>query len=183
MTRPFASDPPERVEAHPSAGGQPAPSSAPRYEWARPPGAVDVPARPPAPPETPQAVSRRRPAGRPPAGEAKRTRRVNLALSEDEYTQWSTAAGDRQLATWARSVVTGHLAAERDRPGVAEEVAKVRAAMTRLGGNINQIARALNAEAQGGPVVDRDEVAGDLARLRAGQDEVRELLRRLVEGR
>lgn len=116
-------------------------------------------------------------------GEAKRTRRVNLALSEDEYTRWSTAAGDRQLATWARSVVAGHLAAEKDRPGVAEEVAKVRTAMTRLGGNINQIARALNAETRGGPAVDRDAVAEDLARLRAGQDEVRELLRRLVSGR
>lgn len=170
MTRPFASDPPERVEAHPVPGQQWAPLPAP-------------PTVPPEVPAEPPTVGRRRPAGRPPAGEAKRTRRVNLALSEDEYTQWSTAAGDRQLATWARSVVAGHLAAEKDRPGVAEEVAKVRTAMTRLGGNINQIARALNAETRGGPAVDRDAVAEDLARLRAGQDEVRELLRRLVSGR
>ena len=169
MTRPFASDPPERVEAHPVPGQQWAPLPAP-------------PTVPPEVPAEPPAVGRRRPTGRPPAGEAKRTRRVNLALSEDEYTQWSTAAGDRQLATWARSVVAGHLASEKDRPGVAEEVAKVRTAMTRLGSNINQIARALNAETRGGPAVDRDAVAEDLARLRAGQDEVRELLRGLVSG-
>lgn len=169
MTRPFASDPPERVEAHPVPGQQWAPLPAP-------------PAVPPEVPAEPPAVGRRRSAGRPPAGEAKRTRRVNLALSEDEYAQWSTAAGNRQLATWARSVVAERLAAENDRPGVAEEVAKVRAAMTRLGGNINQIARALNAETRGGPAVDRDGVAEDLARLRAGQDEVRELLRGLVSG-
>ena len=178
MTRPFASDPPERVEAHPVPGQQWAPL--PEQQWAPLP---TQPATPPEAPTEPPTVHRRRSAGRPPAGEAKRTRRVNLALSEDEYTQWSTAAGDRQLATWARSVVAGHLAAEKDRPGVAEEVAKVRTAMTRLGGNINQIARALNAETRGGPAVDRDAVAEDLARLRAGQDEVRELLRRLVSGR
>lgn len=96
----------------------------------------------------------RRGAGRPAMGEAKRTHRVGISLSDDEHAAWSAAAeaeGAGSLARWARERVTSALAlAQLGHSDLGGEVAALRADLGRVGNNLNQVARALNLAECGG---------------------------------
>ncbi|NKW34915.1 plasmid mobilization relaxosome protein MobC [Rhodococcus hoagii] len=86
----------------------------------------------------------------------KRTRTVAVRLTDAEEAVWIDAAladGHRQLGAWVRErAVAGYLGKVRPRAGggglsaeAAAEVAAMRQQMTKVGNNLNQIARAVNS--------------------------------------
>ncbi|EOM74208.1 plasmid mobilization relaxosome protein MobC (plasmid) [Rhodococcus rhodnii] len=89
------------------------------------------------------------------AAPAKRTRTVAVRLTDGEEAAWIDAAladGHRQLGAWVRErAVAGYLGKVRPKTGsgmsaeAAAEVAAMRQQMTKVGNNLNQIARAINA--------------------------------------
>lgn len=147
------------------------------------PGAAQPHQAETAPGAAPLSASQRH-AGRPekPA-EEKRLFRVNVSLTSREQLQWAAAAGTQKLSAWVRDVVNaqlGRAADERDgRTGWADEIAAVRAELRKIGTNVNQIARALNVEAKGGPTVNRDAIAHVLSETAQAQRELRIALSRL----
>ena len=116
------------------------------------------------PPQTGQPAGPGRP-----RTEVPRRVRVPLALTAAEREQWqaaAAAAGMKQVARWAREVVSASLRSEStDRP--ASEVAAVRRELVRIGTNLNQIARAVNTANRAGAAPDVDQVAQELAAMRA----------------
>lgn len=126
-------------------------------------------------------------AGRPSkSAEQKRSYRVNLSLTADEHLIWIAAAEGGQLSAWAREVVNAHVQTSIDdrmgRGGWADEIAGVRAELRKIGTNINQIARAMNVEATGGPAVEREAVALMLASAADEMKKTREALQNLESG-
>ncbi|WP_301851137.1 plasmid mobilization relaxosome protein MobC [Rhodococcus pyridinivorans] len=90
------------------------------------------------------------------AAGAKRTRTVAVRLTDAEEAAWIAAAaadGHRQLGAWVRErAVAGYLGKVRAKTGggglsaeAAAEVAAMRQQMTKVGNNLNQIAKAINA--------------------------------------
>ncbi|WKX02140.1 MobC family plasmid mobilization relaxosome protein (plasmid) [Rhodococcus aetherivorans] len=90
------------------------------------------------------------------AGPAKRTRTVAVRLTDAEEAAWIAAAaadGHRQIGAWVRErAVAGYLGKVRPKAGggglsaeAAAEVAAMRQQMTKVGNNLNQIARAINS--------------------------------------
>lgn len=90
------------------------------------------------------------------AAPAKRTRTVAVRLTDAEEAAWIDAAladGHRQLGAWVRErAVAGYLGKVRPKAGsggmspeAAAEVAAMRQQMTKVGNNLNQIAKAINA--------------------------------------
>jgi hypothetical protein len=89
------------------------------------------------------------------AAPVKRTRTVAVRLTDAEEAVWIEAAladGHRQLGAWVRErAVAGYLGKVRPKTGgglsaeAAAEVAAMRQQMTRVGNNLNQIAKAINA--------------------------------------
>lgn len=89
------------------------------------------------------------------AAPAKRTRTVAVRLTDAEEAAWIAAAladGHRQLGAWVRErAVAGYLGKVRPKTGsglsaeAVAEVAEMRQQMTRVGNNLNQIAKAINA--------------------------------------
>lgn len=105
-----------------------------------------------------QRPSVRRGPGRPARGDAKRTHRVGLSLSADEFEGWSAFAqldGYSSLARWARDRVNGTLnQALLHRLGATKgmsDAARLRGDLAKVGSNLNQVARALNVAERGGP--------------------------------
>lgn len=118
----------------------------------------EVPAESPAPVDPVLAAGREQAAeiaayrpGRPKAGEHERTKRIGLAVSEEEHARWKAAAeaaGRKQLSRWCREVLFAHL----DNEDAAESgavSADVQAQLVRIGNNLNQLTRVAN---QGGAV-------------------------------
>lgn len=118
----------------------------------------EVPAESPAPVDPVLAAGREQAAeiaayrpGRPKAGEHERTKRIGLAVSEEEHARLKAAAeeaGRKQLSRWCREVLFAHL----DNEDAAESgavSADVQAQLVRIGNNLNQLTRAAN---QGGAV-------------------------------
>ncbi len=89
------------------------------------------------------------------AAPAKRTRTVAVRVTDAEEAAWIAAAladGHRQLGAWVRErAVAGYLGKVRPKTGsglsaeAVAEVAEMRQQMTRVGNNLNQIAKAINA--------------------------------------
>ena len=99
---------------------------------------------------------------------------------------WIAAAEGGPLLACGREVVTAHvqpsLDARMGRGGSADEIAGVRAELRKIGTNINQIARAVNVEAAGGPSVEREAVALMLASAADEMKKTREALQNLESG-
>lgn len=97
---------------------------------------------------TPARPAKPVPAGRPALGEDKRTRRVNLSVNVRELEALRALAereGATSLSRWVRDRVLASLD-ERARTGdVEREIARLRADLNRVGNNVNQVARVLNA--------------------------------------
>lgn len=89
--------------------------------------------------------------GRPKAGEHERTKRIGLAVSEEEHARLKAAAeaaGRKQLSRWCREVLFAHL--ENEDAAVSGAVsADVQGQLVRIGNNLNQLTRVAN---QGGAV-------------------------------
>ncbi|MDV5999544.1 mobilization protein [Kocuria rhizophila] len=81
--------------------------------------------------------------GRPVAVEP-RTRRVSMSLTEAEHQAWTQAAGGERLSVWARERVQERLDAGTPGAGEAQELARIRADLARVGSNLNQLMRAVN---------------------------------------
>ena len=113
-----------------------------------------VPANEPAPPTT--ATDDANPAGSSWSGpRGERVKTVAVRLTPDEHARWVQAAehdGRQQLGRWVRESVDDRLAGRPDRPEPAatEEVRAMRAELSHLGSNLNQIAKALNIAELGG---------------------------------
>lgn len=118
----------------------------------------EVPAESPAPVDPILAAGREQAAeiaayrpGRPKAGKHERTKRIGLAVSEEEHARLKAAAeaaGRKQLSRWCREVLFAHL----DNEDAAESgavSADVQAQLVRIGNNLNQLTRVAN---QGGAV-------------------------------
>jgi hypothetical protein len=100
------------------------------------------PTTPPARPAKPV------PAGRPALGEDKRTRRVNLSVNERELEALRTLAereGATSLSRWVRDRVLASLDERASTGELAQEIARLRADLNRVGNNVNQVAHVLNA--------------------------------------
>lgn len=118
----------------------------------------EVPAKLPAPVDPVLAAGREQAAeiaayrpGRPKAGEYERTKRIGLAVSEDEHARLKAAAeaaGRKQLSRWCREVLFAHLDNQQSTESGAVS-ADVQAQLVRIGNNLNQLTRAAN---QGGAV-------------------------------
>ena len=126
----------------------------------RPTGAAELPdsveatAAAPTPEPAPPA-SPARPAG--PRGE--RTVTVAVRLTPAEHSRWvaaATAGGRGQMGRWVRETVTARLdgtaAAAPVSAEAGEQLAALRGELSKVGSNLNQVARALNVQAKGGPV-------------------------------
>ena len=84
---------------------------------------------------------------------------VAVRLTPAEHARWlaaATAGGRGQLGRWVRETITARL---DGRPASApvsadagEQLAQLRAELSKVGSNLNQVARALNVQAKGGPV-------------------------------
>ena len=113
-----------------------------------------VPANEPAPPTT--ATDDANPAGSSWSGpRGERVKTVAVRLTPDEHARWVQAAeqdGRQQLGRWVRESVDDRLAGRPDRPEPAatEEVRAMRAELSHVGSNLNQIAKALNIAELGG---------------------------------
>jgi len=68
-----------------------------------------------------------------------RTCRVSMSLTDAEHDAWTAAAGGQRLSVWARERV-------QDQPEASEaqELAKIRTDLARVGSNLNQLMRAVN---------------------------------------
>lgn len=102
----------------------------------------------PAPP-----ASSVRPAG--PRGE--RTVTVAVRLTPAEHARWlaaATAGGRGQMGRWVRETVTarldGRVAAAPVDAAAGEQLSALRGELSKVGSNLNQIARALNTANRGG---------------------------------
>lgn len=107
--------------------------------------------------ESPGASPRGR-AGRPSRGDDKRTHRVGLSLSDREFEEWSVTAqldGYSSIARWVRDRVQGTLNQRAlHQLGAVKgmsDAARLRGDLAKVGSNLNQVARALNAAERGGP--------------------------------
>lgn len=67
-----------------------------------------------------------------------------MSLTEVEYQAWTVAAEGNRLSVWARERVQEQLEADTPRAGEAQELAKIRADLARVGSNLNQLMRAVN---------------------------------------
>ena len=118
----------------------------------------EVPTESPAPVDPVLAAGREQAAeiaayrpGRPKAGEQERTKRIGLAVSEEEHARLKAsaeAAGRKQLSRWCREVLFAHLENEQAAESGAVS-ADVQAQLVRIGNNLNQLTRVAN---QGGAV-------------------------------
>lgn len=118
----------------------------------------EVPAESPAPVDPVVAAGREQAAeiaayrpGRPKAGEHERTKRIGLAVSEEEHARLKAAAeaaGRKQLSRWCREVLFAHLENE-DAAESGAVSADVQGQLVRIGNNLNQLTRVAN---QGGAV-------------------------------
>jgi hypothetical protein len=123
-------------------------------EAAELPASVEAPTAAPTP-EPASLTPPVRPAG--PRGE--RTVTVAVRLTPAEHARWVAAAtegGRGQMGRWVRETVTARL---EGRPAAApvsaeagEQLAALRSELSKVGSNLNQVARALNVQAKGGPV-------------------------------
>ena len=96
-----------------------------------------------------------RPSG--PRGE--RTVTVAVRLTPAEHARWveaATAGGRGQMGRWVRETATarldGRAAAAPVGAEVGEQLAALRGELSKVGSNLNQVARALNVQVKGGPV-------------------------------
>ena len=127
-----------------------------RRQTETPPASTSVPAPTAAPtPEPAPPTPAVRPAG--PRGE--RTVTVAVRLTPAEHARWvaAAAAGGRgQMGRWVRETVTarldGRAAAAPVSAEAGEQLAALRGELSKVGSNLNQVARALNVQAKGGPV-------------------------------
>lgn len=136
----------------------------------------------PAPTEAPTPVPVEPAAAAPRSGpRGERTVTVAVRLTPAEHARWTAAAtegGRGQMGRWVRETVTARLDG-RPVPApvasdVVEQLAALRAELSKVGSNLNQVARALNVQARGGPVqISRDTVGqviaatrGELGRMR-----------------
>jgi len=112
-----------------------------------------------------------------PRGE--RTRTVAVRLSPEEHATWLAAAkqsGRGQMGRWVRETVTGRLQGRRE-PIRVEGAGELRADLSRVGSNLNQIARALNTQARGGePGPDVETVLRVLEDAKKTMGEIRDRL-------
>ena len=118
----------------------------------------EVPAELPAPVDPVLAAGREQAAeiaayrpGRPKAGEHERTKRIGLAVSEEEHARLKAAAeaaGRKQLSRWCREVLFAHLENE-DAAESGAVSGDVQGQLVRIGNNLNQLTRVAN---QGGAV-------------------------------
>ena len=118
----------------------------------------EVPVESPAPVDPVVAAGREQAAeiaayrpGRPKAGEHERTKRIGLAVSEEEHARLKAAAeaaGRKQLSRWCREVLFAHLENE-DAAESGAVSADVQGQLVRIGNNLNQLTRVAN---QGGAV-------------------------------
>lgn len=123
---------------------------------------------PPQPPPQPVAgVAKTKPAGGRPVEPNPRTKRVYLALTENEFAMWTRLAEGRPLSTWAREQVQATMLPSRSQVSVVEhqmlqkEIDQVRADLGRMGSNLNQIARGLNR----GQVIEEEGLRAELAAM------------------
>lgn len=141
-----------------------------------------VPADEPAPPTAAADVD---PAGSSWSGpRGDRVKTVAVRLTPREHAQWVEAAGQdgrQQLGRWVRETIDDRLAGRPDRPvpAATDEVRAMRAELSKVGSNLNQIAKALNiAELGGGPAPELRVVAQvieDTRKTMAGlRDELQE---------
>lgn len=103
-------------------------------------------------------------------GPVKRTRVVAVRLTDAEHAAWAAAAaeaGSGRLGTWVRTTMAGLLNGHRaapSHPGPPPEVAALRVELARVGNNLNQVVRAVNASG-----VDRGSAAELVARVDAAE--------------
>jgi hypothetical protein len=113
--------------------------------------------RPASPPEAPPVVPPKPEPAQGPAVRAagprgERTRTVAVRLSPEEHATWLAVAkqsGRGQMGRWVRETVAARLQGRRE-PVRVEGAGELRADLSRVGSNLNQIARALNTAARGG---------------------------------
>jgi hypothetical protein len=84
---------------------------------------------------------------------------VAVRLTPAEHARWvaaATAGGRGQMGRWVRETVTarldGRAAAAPVSAEAGEQLAALRGELSKVGSNLNQVARALNVQAKGGPV-------------------------------
>jgi hypothetical protein len=84
---------------------------------------------------------------------------VAVRLTPGEHARWvaaATAGGRGQMGRWVRETITdrldGRAAAAPVGAATGEQLAALRGELSKVGSNLNQVARALNAQAKGGPV-------------------------------
>lgn len=121
-------------------------------------------------------------AGGVPAGKAGgRAVGLMVRLTPGERASWheaARAAGRGKTAAWVREVVTAHLEGGSSRPAAADaEVARVRAELARIGNNLNQLARQVNAGALGGPPLQYVRVVQELESTSRMLGQIRDALR------
>ncbi|WP_368499977.1 plasmid mobilization relaxosome protein MobC [Herbiconiux sp. A18JL235] len=110
---------------------------------------------------------------------------VAVRLTPDEHARWVHAAeedGRQQLGRWVRESVDDRLAGRPDRPAPAasEEVRAMRAELSHVGSNLNQIAKALNvAELGGGAAPELRVVAQVIEDTRKTMASLRDVLQEL----
>ena len=106
---------------------------------------------------TPAPTAAPAPPARPAGPRGERTVTVAVRLTPAEHARWvaaATAGGRGQMGRWVRETVTARLdgrsAAAPASAEVGEQLAVLRGELSRVGSNLNQIARALNTANRGG---------------------------------
>ena len=109
---------------------------------------------------------------------------VAVRLTPAEHARWTaaaTAGGRGQMGRWVRESITGQLD-RRPAPAAisedqAQQLAALRAELSKIGSNLNQVARALNTANRGGDATPlTDVVAGAIAATKLELARVRDQL-------
>ena len=108
-------------------------------------------------PKNPTPTNAAAPPVRPAGPRGERTVTVAVRLTPAEHARWvaaATAGGRGQMGRWVRETVTARLdggaAATPTSAEASAQVAALRGELSKVGSNLNQVARALNTANRGG---------------------------------
>jgi hypothetical protein len=112
---------------------------------------------------------------------------LNLWLSSAEKEALQRRAGDRPVSVWLRDLALGQApqpmrTPRRNKVGVVADVtAPMTRAISKIGNNLNQLARQTNSDALAGRAIDVVAIRVALAAMRAELRQIREEVQRACE--
>lgn len=98
----------------------------------------------------------------------KRTKSITVWLSDDEYSQLVAKKTGARIGAWVRDTCLGVETTKRKYKPVDPQLLRE---LGKIGGNLNQLARHANTDAQGG-IVDKIRLMRELVLIREQLDEL-----------